>query len=409
METLFSALEARPPDPLLGISEALKADPRPNTVDLGVGIYKDEAGKTPVFAAVKAAEARLLETQNSKAYEGPRGNADFCAAIEDQVFGPAAPARSDGRTVSFSAPGGCGALFLAMSLAGRVSGQGRVWISAPSWPNHIKVAAAAGREPLAYPYLDAATGTLDFAALVDGLRSARPGDIVILQGPCHNPSGVDLTLEHWRYLGDFCARQSLLPLVDVAYHGFAKGLEADMAGVRAFLEACPGALVAYSCSKNFGLYRERAGCLIVQTDTASGAQAAASHVAEIARAVYSMPPAHGPAIVATILGDPELKQSWTRELTSMRERMAELRRGFADALNRALDTGAFAPLAAQSGMFSLIPIQGPAADALRLQAGIYMPGSGRINIAGLPGDDLDDVALRMAPFLALHLGRAPHQ
>ncbi|MEM9740190.1 MAG: amino acid aminotransferase [Pseudomonadota bacterium] len=399
MSPFLSSFPARPPDPLLGISEAFKADPRPEKIDLGVGIYKDIEGNTPVLGAVKAAEALILERQATKAYEGSRGNAGFCAAIEHQVFGAQSEALSEGRVISFAAPGGCGAIFLAMSLAARVSQEGRVWISTPSWPNHINVAAAAGREAMGYPYYDPQTGGVAFQTMMDALRQARSGDIVILQGPCHNPTGADLSVEQWSYLGDFCARQMLFPLLDVAYHGFGAGLNEDIEGVRAFLAGCPEAMVAYSCSKNFGLYRERTGCFLLQAGSAAAAQSAASHVAEIARAVYSMPPAHGAAIVETILGDAALTDQWKTELESMRLRMQGLRTGFAAALNAALGTQAFSTLVEQSGMFSMLPLQGPVTEMLRLQFAIYIPGSGRINIAGLPEAALERLAGQMAPFL----------
>jgi aspartate/tyrosine/aromatic aminotransferase len=400
MSTFLSNFAARPPDPLLGISAAYKADPRSEKVDLGVGIYKDAGGNTPVLGAVKAAEALILERQATKAYEGPRGNAGFCEAIEREVFGAQSEALSDGRVASFTSPGGCGAIFLAMSLAARVSGEGRVWISTPSWPNHVNVAAAAGREALGYPYMDPATGEVAFEAMMDALRQARPGDIVIFQGPCHNPTGIDLSVEQWAYLGDFCARQMLFPLLDVAYQGFGAGLEEDIMGVRAFLAACPEAMVAYSCSKNFGLYRERTGCFLLQAGSATAASAAASHVAEIARAVYSMPPAHGAAIVETILSHADLSEQWKGELETMRKRMLALRKSFSEALNEATGSDAFSPLASQNGMFSMLPVQGPATDMLRLQFGIYMPASGRINVAGLPEDRLEQLAGQMAPFLS---------
>ncbi|MEM1150546.1 MAG: amino acid aminotransferase [Pseudomonadota bacterium] len=409
MSPFLSDFAARPPDPLLGISEAYKADPRPEKVDLGVGIYKDASGATPVLKAVKAAEALILERQTSKAYEGPRGNAGFCAAIERQVFGDQSDVLSDGRVASFTSPGGCGAIFLAMSLAARVSTEGRVWISTPSWPNHINIAAAAGRDVLGYPYMDPTTGEVAFEAMMDALRQAKPGDIVIFQGPCHNPTGIDLSPEQWAYLGDFCAQQMLFPLIDVAYQGFGDGLDEDVMGVRAFLTACPEAMVAYSCSKNFGLYRERTGCFLLQAESSSAAQAAASHVAEIARAVYSMPPAHGAAIVETILSDATLRAQWQDELNGMRKRMQALRHGFSEALDAALSTNVFSTLASQKGMFSMLPLQGAVTEMLRVQFGIYMPASGRINIAGLREDGLERLAGQMAPFLAsaLAASRSP--
>lgn len=399
MSRFLADLPISPPDPLLGIMATFKADPREQKFDLGVGVYRDESGNTPVLAAVKAAERHITDHQISKVYEGPRGNAGFCEAIETLVFGAQSQARGENRVASFVSPGGCGAIFLAMTLAARTSPKGRIWLSDPSWPNHLKIAGAAGREALGYPYMDPATGTVDFPRMMDALRHAVPGDIVIFQGPCHNPTGIDPTVEQWTYLGDFCARQGLFPLLDVAYHGFAHGLDADMEGVRAFLDVCPETMVAYSCSKNFGLYRERTGCFLVQTTSPRDAEAVASHLADIARAVYSMPPAHGAAIVETILGSEELTALWHSELGGMRERMTGLRRELADALNAATGSDAFSPLAHQTGMFSLLPLQGPVTDMLRIQSAVYMPASGRINIAGLTSDTIGPLAAQLAPYL----------
>ena len=403
MPRFLAELPISPPDPLLGIMAAFRADPRENKLDLGVGVYRDDTGNTPVLAAVKAAEQHILERQTSKAYEGPRGNAGFCEAIETLVFGAQSQARAENRVVSYVTPGGCGAIFLAMTLAARTSPQGRIWVSDPSWPNHLKVAAAAGREALGYPYINALEGTVNFPHMMDALRHAVPGDIVIFQGPCHNPSGIDPTVEQWAYLGDFCARQGLFPLLDVAYHGFGHGLDADMSGVRAFLAACPETMIAYSCSKNFGLYRERTGCFLVQTAAPREAEAVGSHLADIARAVYSMPPAHGAAIVETILFSDELTALWHKELDGMRARMTRLRRKLADGLNAATNSTAFEPLAHQTGMFSLLPLQGPVTDILRVQSAVYLPGSGRINIAGLSDPVIEPLAAQLAPYLQVAL------
>lgn len=400
MSAFLKDIAPRPADPLLGLMAAFRADPRDGKIDLGVGVYRDEAGNTPILAAVRAAEERLLTSETTKAYEGPRGNGAFCEAVEGLIYGPEAPARREGRVISLTAPGGCGALFLALSLAARLSAEGRVWVSDPTWPNHAALVAAAGRELKSFPYLDTETGGVAFPQMMDALRQARPGDIAIFQGPCHNPSGVDLTAEQWAYLGDFCARELILPVLDIAYHGFGDGLEDDIAGIRAFLGAAPEAMMSYSCSKNFGLYRERTGCFLLQADQASEAQAAATHVAEIARAAYSMPPAHGAAIVATILADSELTTQWREELSGMRERMQSLRAALADALNARTTAGRFDALKTQKGMFSILPLQGPVTELLRLQQGLYLPGSGRINIAGLTSGSIDTVADRLAPYLA---------
>ncbi len=399
MSVFLSGLQPRPADALLGLMAAFATDPREAKIDLGVGVYRDETGQTPVMSAVKAAEERLLTSETTKVYEGPRGNGAFCDAVEALLLGEGAPARAEQRVISFATPGGCGALFVAMMFVGRVSLEGRIWASDPTWPNHAHLARSTGREMLSYRYVDAQTGAVDFPAMMDDLRQARPGDILLIQGPCHNPTGIDLTPQQWAYLGGFCATQMLLPMVDMAYHGFAGGLEEDASGIRAFLANVPEAMISYSCSKNFGLYRERTGCLLLQAETSAEAGAAATHLADISRAVYSMPPSHGAAIVATILNDPELRRDWEAELTQMRMRMTDLRARLAAALAEKTGTDRFATVATQKGMFSQLAMAPHVPDLLRLQQAVYVPASGRINIAGLNTSIIDDVAGRLAPYL----------
>jgi aspartate/tyrosine/aromatic aminotransferase len=405
MSAFLSGLSPRPADALLGLMAAFRADPRDAKIDLGVGIYRDEAGETPIMAAVRQAEERLLTSETTKAYEGPQGNPDFCAAIEEMVLGAQSEARGAGRVVSFATPGGCGALFVAIMFAGRISAEGRIWASDPTWPNHVNLVHATGRELKSYSYVDPEAGTVDFPAMMDDLREARPGDVVLLQGPCHNPTGIDLTPQQWAYLGDFCAKQLLMPLVDVAYHGFGEGLEADIAGVRALLEVVPEAMVAYSCSKNFGLYRERTGCLMLQAGAPRDVAAGATHLADIARAAYSMPPSHGAAIVATILGDDALAQAWRDELEAMRNRMQSLRGGLAAALAEETGRDDFSALTRQKGMFSQLPLAPQITELVRLQQAVYLPASGRINIAGLTSDTLGEVARRLAPYFPAPQGQ----
>ena len=391
MTSAFSPLSPLPPDALLGLMTAYREDSRAEKYDLGVGVYKDDEGNTPVMSAVAKAEARMLETQVTKVYEGPRGNVDFCAAIEDFVFGAEAPARKEGRTLSFTAPGGCGALSLGVGLMRRI-GVNKVWVSKPTWPNHPKVVEALGLAVGEYGYADPETGTADRAAMIADLSKAAPGDGVLVQGPCHNPTGIDLTLEDWRVLGAFVKERGLVVMLDVAYHGFAHGLDADMAGVRAFIDEAGEAMVAYSCSKNFGLYRERAGCFLAIGETPEGIAAATTHVADLSRSAWSMPPAHGAGIVATILGDPALRAEWETELTSMRERMISLRKALADQLVERTGSNRLASLATQTGMFSQLPVSPEGAKTLREAYGLYMPGSGRINVAGLNLKDIPRVA-----------------
>ena len=391
MTSAFSPLSPLPPDALLGLMAAYREDLRAEKYDLGVGVYKDDQGNTPVLSAVAKAEARMLETQTTKVYEGPRGNVDFCSAIEDFVFGAESPARKEGRTLSFTAPGGCGALSLGVGLMRRI-GVKKIWVSNPTWPNHPKVVEAGGLSVASYRYADPETGTADRAAMIEDLSKAHRGDGVIVQGPCHNPTGIDLTVEDWIALGAFAKERGLIVMLDVAYHGFAKGLVADMAGVQAFLAEAGEAMISYSCSKNFGLYRERAGCFLAIGETPDGIAAATTHVADISRAGWSMPPAHGAGIVATILGDAGLRAEWEAELTSMRERMISLRTALADALVQATGSNGLASLATQNGMFSQLPVSPEGAKKLREEAGLYMPGSGRINVAGLNPNDIPRVA-----------------
>lgn len=391
MTSAFSPLSPLPPDALLGLMAAYREDARAEKYDLGVGVYKDDQGHTPVMSAVAKAEARMLETQTTKVYEGQRGNVDFCAAIEDFVFGPEAPARKEGRTLSFTAPGGCGALSLGAGLMGRI-GVKQVWVSKPTWPNHPKVVQAFGLTVGEYRYADPETGTADLAAMIEDLSKAAPGDGVIVQGPCHNPTGIDLTVEDWAALGAFVKERGLIVMLDVAYHGFAHGLDTDIAGVRAFLAEAGEAMISYSCSKNFGLYRERAGCFLAVGETPEGIAAASTHIADISRAAWSMPPAHGAGIVATILGDAALRAEWEAELTAMRERMISLRKALADELVQRTGSNRIAALATQNGMFSQLPVTPDGAKKLREEFGLYMPGSGRINVAGLNLKDIPRVA-----------------
>lgn len=387
--THLEKLQPRPADALLGLMTAYREDARGDKIDLGVGIYKDDTGHTPVMRAVAKAEALMLERQDTKAYEGPRGNVDFCNAIEDFVFGADSAPRAAGQTLSFMTPGGCGALFLGAGLMKRL-GAKRVWVSRPTWPNHINLVNALGLETQSYDY--AADGELAWDALVASLEAAQPGDGIIIQGPCHNPTGIDLNLEQWRALAALCRDKDLIPMLDVAYHGFAHGLDADMAGVRAFVETAPDVLMSYSCSKNFGLYRDRTGCFLAKGQSAEAIAAASTHVADLARTSYSMPPAHGAAIVATILGDAALRVEWEAELTMMRERMIGLRRALSDALVSRTGSNVLGKLSAQNGMFSQLPVTAEAATAMREEDGLYLPGSGRINIAGLRTEQIDRIA-----------------
>ncbi|MGA1342393.1 MAG: amino acid aminotransferase [Hyphomonas sp.] len=392
----FADLSPLAPDALLGLMTAFRADPRDQKFDLGVGVYKDLVGLTPVLSAVKTAEARMLAAQDTKVYEGQRGNVDFCRHVEDFVFGEGHPARAEGRVLSFTAPGGCGALFQGVSLM-RKTGAKRVWVSKPTWPNHPNVVKSLGLEVKEYAY--AREGQFSALGMIADLSAAEAGDGVILQGPCHNPTGIDPSSDDWKALGALARERGLLVLLDVAYHGFAQSLDRDMDGVRAFMAEAGEAMVAYSCSKNFGLYRERTGCFLALGDTQQDIAAATTHVADIGRSTWSMPPAHGAGIVATILSDIQLRSEWETELNAMRTRMKSLRASLADALVNATGSSALTALKSQNGMFSQLPLSAAQTIELRETHGVYMPASGRINIAGLHPKDIPVLAEILAGYL----------
>lgn len=395
MSNVFGGLEPVDADPLLGLMAAARRDPRPGKIDLSVGIYKDDAGATPVMAAVRAAERQILESQATKAYEGPQGNPDFCARIESLALG-----ETSERRVTFMTPGGSGGLFIGFRLAARVAQGARAWMSDPCWPNHPGIARSLGFACHTYRYRPRPDGRADLELMAEDLAGARPGDVLLVQGACHNPTGVDLDPAGWRQLAELVQARGVLPFVDVAYQGFGDGLGADMAPIRDFLASVPEALVSYSCSKNFGLYRERTGALIVQAAAPGAAEAVKGHTARLVRTSYSMPPAHGAAVVATILGDEELRVRWQDELDRMRQRMMRLRSRLGEALAAATGRNSLLTIAKQKGMFSQLPIGPDGAAALRRDHAVYMPESGRINIAGLDESRIDELAGTLAPHIS---------
>jgi aromatic-amino-acid transaminase len=373
---MFETLQAQPADPLLALIGQYAADTRADKVDAGVGVYRDETGQTPIFAAVKTAEALLVERQTSKAYLGPEGDLAYVDRMAELVFaGQVAQAIAGLQT-----PGGTGALRLAADLL-VLGGVRRIHAGMPTWPNHAAIFAAAGLEVVPHPFFDVATQTILFETTIGALEAAAPGDAVLLHASCHNPTGAALTDENWRQLGETIARRRLHPLVDFAYLGFAAGVRADGAGLRRLLTHVPEALVAVSSSKAFGLYRERTGALYAVTPDKARAEIARSNLMTIARTSYSMPPDHGAAVVRTILETPALRQDWERELAGMCTRINRLRALLAAEL--AATHPALAAVATQTGMFSTLPLTRAAVERLRHDRAIYMPGSGRVNIAGL--------------------------
>lgn len=395
MNAPFSALEAKPEDALLKIMAAYREDPRPEKIDLGVGVYRDANGDTPVLRAVRAAERRLAENADTKSYEGLFGNKAFCAAVERLVFGANDGA---GRRVASASCGGSGAVCLALSLVKRARSDATAWISDPTWPNHPHIARSVGLNVATYAYRRGESG-VDVDAILDALRDARAGDAFVVQGPCHNPTGSDFGVDAWRALADACETRGLVMVIDTAYHGLGVSLEDDAAGVAAAFERTGTAMLTYSCSKNFGLYRDRSGCLIVQAPDAGQASAIASTIADVNRAMISMPPAHGPAIVETILADEALRADWVGELSEMRERIRAVRRRFAGALAARTNDGALARIADEAGMFALLPFGQGAAARLRAERAVYAPDSGRVNLAGMREDNAEEVAALIAPAL----------
>lgn len=371
---LFDALQRRPPDPLLALIGAFSLDERPEKIDVGVGVYRDETGATPVFRAVSEAERRLVRKQSTKSYLGPEGNIPFLEALVPIVFGDVRPGA---RMSAVQTPGGTGALRLAAELIAAARPGARVHVGEPTWPNHAPILNSAALELVRHSYYDVKTQRICFDAMSASLGSARRGDIVLLHASCHNPTGADLDLEQWATVAALLASRGLVPMIDMAYQGLGASLDADARGARIVVEAADEAIVAYSCDKNFGLYRERVGALFVRSATAAQAEVVQSNLLSLSRANWSMPPDHGAAVVAEILEDPELERDWRVELDGMSARIRSVRRLLAAADTR------LSYLVEQRGLFGMIPLTPTQVETLRERRGVYMPSSGRINIAGL--------------------------
>ena len=382
---MFESLKAFPTDPILGISAAYAADASTDKVDVGVGVYRDETGQTPVMKAIRLATARVAAAETTKSYLPTSGNAGFNRAITELVLGLSHPAVVEGRAVTLQTPGGCGALRLAADLVHLVAPLSPVALSAPTWPNHPALLGGAGLTTVAYPYYDAVSRTLRFDAMLAFLETLPPGAVLLLQPSCHNPTGADLAPAQWEELIALVKRRSLLPLLDLAYQGLGEGLEADVHWLRRMTAEVPECLVTVSCSKNFGLYRERTGAVIYVGRSPVETQAVHTNLMMLARRMYSMPPDHGAALVATIWADAELRAAWQQELDGMRERLARLRRELAAALAVAIPGHEYSFIAAQRGMFSLLGLAPGVVEALRRDHHVYCAPDSRINIAGLSG------------------------
>jgi aromatic-amino-acid transaminase len=390
---MFETLTAPPPDGILALAQAYKADPRERKLDLGVGVYKDEAGATPIMRAVKEAERRILEGQETKAYIGPAGDETFNKAMAELVFGDAvAPERVAG----LQSVGGTGAVRVLCDLIARADRGAKVWMSDPTWANHGPIIKAAGLGFTTYPYFDSETRGVRFDAMMAALSAAGPGDVVLLHGCCHNPTGANLTLEQWGALTDLTLKQGFTPFIDMAYQGFGDGLAADAAGVRLMAARVPEMLLAASCSKNFALYRDRVGCALAIAPDAASAGVAKETLKGVARTNHSMPPDHGAAVVRTILGDPALRADWEAELESMRLRMLDVRQKLAEALRARTNSDDFDFVADHRGMFSRLEIPREAVEKMRETHGVYMVGDSRINIAGLNAASIEMLVAAVA-------------
>lgn len=379
---LFEGLDTPAADPILGMAARFNADPGPGKVDMGIGVYMDDEGRSPVLASVKRAEALLLGAQTTKVYLSSAGNDDYNALIRELLLGQGHSALAEGRVRTVQTPGGTGALRVAADFLLALKGPCKVWIPDPTWANHRGIFAAAGHRVNTYRYLDAATGGVASGAMMEDLSRIGAGDVVILHGCCHNPTGADLTMAQWAEVGDLLDARGAVPLIDIAYQGFSQGLDEDAAGLRLIADRLPEMLIASSCSKNFGLYRERVGALSLVSKSAESADKALGHLLPVIRSNYSMPPDHGAAVVAQILGDAALRAVWVEELTQMRERLIAVRGALAGAMNQ---TGGrdYGFIARNRGMFVQLDLSPEQVDHLREHDHIHLSRSGRMNIAGL--------------------------
>ena len=378
---LFDRLEAQPADPLIALIGLFRSDPRPDKIDVGVGVFRDPAGNTPILKSVKAAERRLVETQETKSYLGSEGDIRFAELIKPIVFG--AGAADDPRILGLQTPGGCGALRLGFQLVQRANPSARVLIGLPTWPNHVPIVSGAELEIAEYAYYDREGREIRFDAMMSAIAAGRPGDVVLLHGCCHNPTGADLDADQWREVTRATAEGGLIPFVDIAYQGLGRGLDEDAAGLWGVLEACDEVLVSQSCDKNFGVYRDRVGCLFLKTPSREASANAMGHVLQIAREMWSMPSDHGGAVVRTVLQDEALTADWRAELDEMRGRIVRIRERLAAADPR------LEYIRHQMGMFSMLPLSPDQVLALRERHAIYMADSGRFNVLGMADDAVD--------------------
>jgi len=367
-------------DSLIALIGMVDADPRPEKIDVGVGVFRDAAGNTPILKVIKEAEQRLVDTQPTKAYLGSAGDKKFAELLRPILLGPHA---GDARIVGLQTPGGCGALRLGFELLAQANPNARVFVGTPTWPNHPPIIRAVGLSQVDYPYYERGQGVIRFEDMIAALKDGEPGDIALLHGCCHNPTGADLDPDQWRAVAEAVVERGLVPLIDIAYQGFGRGLDEDAFGVRLMLDKCDEVIVAQSCDKNFSVYRDRVGSVWIKTASVDASANAMSHLFKIAREMWSMPPDHGAAAVHIVLEDPELHERWLGELTAMRDRINSVRQRIAAADPR------LAFIGRQFGMFSMLPLSPEQVLKLRVENAIYMADSGRFNVVGLSDDQID--------------------
>ena len=394
--SLFDALATLPPDPILGLNQTFMEDANPDKINLSVGVYQNAEGITPIFSAVKKAEAQLIAAQKSKSYAPQIGDPAFIQHLTSMVFGESLTRRLGERIVGVMTPGGCGALRMGAELIVQARAATTLWVSTPTWANHYPLLESAGLRLKEYAYYNPQLHGVDFPAMLESLAAIPKGDAVLLHGCCHNPTGADLSHEQWDAVIKVMAQRDLVPFIDVAYQGFGDGLEADAYGIRQAVTHLPEVMVASSCSKNFGVYRERVGAIFIVTTDATKSNAARSQVLSAARRCYSMSPYHGGGVIGHLLSDPELTAEWQNELEQVRTRMNRLRVSLAEGLNAVQSKIDFDFVAQSKGMFCFLGIAKPEVLTLRAEFGIYLLDSTRINIAGLSSQNLPIIIERVA-------------
>lgn len=386
---MFERLKPMAGDPILGLMAAFRADSREQKIDLGVGVYQDDRGRTPVMSAIKKAETLLMDLEKTKSYQGIAGDPTYNQHMMELLLGADHSIHNSGRLVTLQAPGGSGSLRVGAEVIRRARPEAKLWVGVPTWPNHIPLLGSAGFKIEEYPYYNHDTHSINSDSMMEALNRVPAGDIVLLHGCCHNPTGADLTREQWDQIADLAVEKGFIPFIDIAYQGLGEGLDVDAYGVRMMAEKVPELLIASSCSKNFGLYRERTGSISLIAETAEQAKIVNGLAMSIARQIYSMPPAHGALLVSLVLSDDQLRAEWQTELEAVRQRIQSMRNLLADSINNNAAGLDFSHIKQQRGMFSFLGISGDQLQRLRDEYAVYIVNSTRINLAGINSTNID--------------------